>query len=390
MKLRLGTSVALLLLLVNFCPVAAQENITIVAPTSEAAEGLDLHAVAELFKDAENLEEFEKSLNDYELGINNLDLDEDGYVDYIRVVEQITDYTHLIILQVPLGDDDFQDVATIEIEQTEDEEYNMQVHGNEVFYGDDYYVAPTYVHVYSWPIITWIYRPVYRPYRSVFYFGYYPRWWRPYRPVTYHVYRTRTVRYTKRTTFEITRVSRVKTVHRVNYKPRTSKLVKKKVHSRPAINEVKKVNKITRPGEKPTSVKRDVIKTPTKTITKTTVKKDGRKATPKSKTTTIKRSVKKPADAKPVKKTTVKRTVKKPTGVKPVKRTTVKKSVRRPVKSKSVKKTTVKKSVKKPSKAKSVKKTTVKRSVKKPSKAKSVKKTTVKKSTKKPIVKKKN
>lgn len=357
MKVRLGTSVALLLLLVNFCPVSAQEDITVVAPTSEAAEGLDLYAVAELFKDAENLEDFEKSLNDPELGINNLDLNEDGYVDYIRVVEQITDYTHLIILQVPLGEDEFQDVATIEIDKSDDENYNMQVHGNEVFYGDDYYVAPTYVHIYRWPIITWIYRPVYRPYRSVFYFGYYPRWWRPYRPVTYHVYHTRTVRYTRRATFEATRVSRVKTVHRVNYKPRTSKLVKKKIHSRPATNEVKRVNKRTIPGEKPTRVKREVIKTPTKTIKIKTV---------------------------------VKRTVKKPTDAKPVKRTTVKKSVRRPAKSKSLKKTAVKRSVKKPAEAKPVKKTTVKRSVKKPAEAKSVKKTTVKKSTKKPTVKKKN
>ena len=351
MKVRLGISAIVLLLLANFCLVFAQENITIVAPTSEAAEGLDLYAVAEIFKDAENLEDFEKKVNDPELGINNLDLNEDGYVDYIRVVEQITDYTHLIILQVLLGEDEFQDVATIEIDKTEEENYNMQVHGNEVFYGDDYYVAPTYVHIYRWPIITWIYRPVYRPYRSVFYFGYYPHWWRPYRPVTYHVYHTRTVRYARRATFEVTRVSRVKTVHRVNYKPRTSKLVKKKIHSRPATNEVKKVNKRTIPGEKPIRVKREVIKTPTKTIKGKTV---------------VKRTVKKPTGLKPVKRTTVKRTVKKPSDAKPVKRTTVKKSVKKPAEAKSVKKTTVKSSDKKPAEAKSVKKTTEKKTTKKP------------------------
>ncbi len=64
--------------------MSAQEEITVVAPTSEAAEGLDLKAVSELFKDSENLEEFEKALNDPEVGINNLDLDENGEVDFIR------------------------------------------------------------------------------------------------------------------------------------------------------------------------------------------------------------------------------------------------------------------------------------------------------------------
>jgi len=52
--------------------ISAQENVTVVTPASEAAEGLDLEAVGTLFKDSKNLEEFEKSLNDPKTGINNL------------------------------------------------------------------------------------------------------------------------------------------------------------------------------------------------------------------------------------------------------------------------------------------------------------------------------
>lgn len=255
MKQPLVTSATLLLLLVSYCLVFAQEDVTIVAPTSEAAEGLDLKAVSELFKDSENLEEFEKALNDPEVGINNLDLDENGEVDFIRIVEKVENDTHVIILQVPLAENEFQDVATIEVEKSDDDVYNMQVHGNEVIYGVDYYVAPTHIHIHTWPIITWIYRPVYRPYRSVFYFGYYPRWWRPYCPVTINVYRTRTVKVTRRTTFTVTRTSRVRSVTKVNYKPRSSTLVKKKT----------KVTRTTtgRKGHKK--------------VTKTTVKKGGKK-----------------------------------------------------------------------------------------------------------------
>ena len=372
MKLRIGISIASLLLMVNSCIVFAQDNITVVTPSSEVAEGLDLYSVAEIFKDAENLEDFERDINDPEIGINNLDLDEDGYVDYIRVVEQITDYTHLIILQVLLGDDEFQDIATIEVEKTDENEYNMQVHGNEVFYGDDYYVAPTYVHVYRWPIITWIYRPVYRPYRSVYYYGYYPRSWRHYHPVTHHVYRTRAVRYNRRATFEVVRTSRVKTVHRVHYKPRSSTLVKKKgrlVHAKPAANNVKRADRKTVPATKATKVKRDVVRAPKKTVSKTTVRKNNREVVTRKKSAPINRSYNRSTEMKPVQKTRNKKTV------------------NRSVKSKPIKKSTIKRTNKKPSPPKSVKKSTIRKSKKNPVKSKPAKKTTVKKSTKKSDIK---
>lgn len=230
---------------------AQDEDVAVVAAASEAAEGLDLIAVSELFKDSENLEEFEKALNDPETGVNNLDLDENGEVDFIRVVEEAADETRVIILQVPLGEDEFQDVATIEVEKTGEEDYNMQIRGNENIYGADYYVSPTVVHIHAWPVIAWLYRPVYRPYRSLYYWGYYPRWWKPYRPVKINVYRTRTVTFTSRPTFTVTKTSRVRTVSRVKYSPRSSTLVRKKT-------------------------------------TKTTIRKDGKKTTVK-KTTTVKK-----------------------------------------------------------------------------------------------------
>lgn len=271
-------SVTLLLLMIGFCVAYAQDNVTIVAPTSEAAEGLDLHTVSELFQISENLEEFEKALNDPEEGINNLDLDENGDVDYIRVVEEVAGDTHVIILQAALGEDQFQDVATIEIEKAEgDDEYNMQVHGNDDIYGEHYYVAPTHVHIHSWPIIVWIYGPAYRPYRSAFYFGFYPRWWRPYRPVTINVYRTRTVKFTKRTTFSVTRTTRVRSLSRVKYKPRTTTLVKKRTTVRKSGTKVTKTTKVTKMkkgGKKKTTVKKTKIKKSKKGgKKKTTVKK---------------------------------------------------------------------------------------------------------------------
>lgn len=249
------------------------QDVTVVAPSSEATDGLDLQAVAELFKDAKDLEEFEKSLNDPEVGVNNLDLDDNGEVDFIRVMEEASEDAHVIVLQVPLGENEFQDVATIEVEKNGEEDYNMQIRGNEVIYGVDYYIAPVQVHIHAWPIMPWIFRPVYHPYRSVFYFGFYPRWWHPWHPVAVHVYHTRTVRFTTRATFTVAHTTRVTRVTRVKYTPTSSTLVKRRT-------------RVTPDGERTTvTVGRKEVTNP-KTGKETTVKgvkrtqvEDGKKTT---------------------------------------------------------------------------------------------------------------
>ncbi|MGV6851887.1 MAG: hypothetical protein ACWA5R_06885 [bacterium] len=267
------------------------DDVTLVAPSTEAAEGLDLQAVSALFQDAENLEVFEKKLNDPETGVNNLDLNEDGFVDYIRVVEEVVDQTHLIILQAALAKDEFQDLATIAVEKTQDD-YQMQVQGNELIYGVDYYVTPRSVTIHTWPIITWIYRPYYHPYRSVYYFGYHPRWWRPFHPVHINVYHSRTKVLVKRNTFVIGHTNRVRTVHKFHYKPRTSRHVSHRVV----------VNKTTLrqsdPAGKSVTVKKGSrtvkqngghTKTVTKASKKTTVKKKGATKTRKVKVKKVKK-----------------------------------------------------------------------------------------------------
>jgi hypothetical protein len=52
-------------------------------------DNLNLYAVMKLFQDSKTLEGFEKGLNEQNTRINNLDLNGDNYVDYIRVVDNI-------------------------------------------------------------------------------------------------------------------------------------------------------------------------------------------------------------------------------------------------------------------------------------------------------------
>lgn len=245
MKQRLVIVCMALLFALPHCPVAAQEKVIAAEPASSAAEGLNLLAFAALFKDSEDLQAFEKAVNNPEVGINNLDLDENDEVDFIRVVEEVADDTHVIVLQVALDKDEIQDVATIEVEKTGDNQYNLQIRGDEEIYGPDYYVHPADVTIYRWPIINTIYRPLYRPYRSVFYFGSFPRWHRPYRPVSINVYRTRTVRFTARPGFAVARTSRVNSIGKVRYTRRSSTVVSRKARVTTRSTTVNRGNRST-------------------------------------------------------------------------------------------------------------------------------------------------
>jgi hypothetical protein len=231
--------------------------VTTIAPATEAAEGLDLQAVSELFKESKNLEQFERSLNDPDTGVNNLDLDDDGNVDFIRVVEESSGDTRVIVLQATLGENEFQDVATIEVEKTGDDTYNLQTRGAVIVYGPNYYLAPA-VRVHRWPLVVWLYAPGHHHYRPGWRWGHYPKWWKPRRVVTVKVYHTRTVKYTKHKTFHVTHTPRVKSVTKVKYKPRAStrvKATKVTVRKGPKGTTVKKTTK-TRTGKTKTTKKK--------------------------------------------------------------------------------------------------------------------------------------
>jgi hypothetical protein len=91
-------------------------------PATEAAKGLDLYGVAELLRESESIEDFEKRLNQESNGVNNLDLNGDDQVDYITVYEEAEGDTHVAILRVPLGENEYQDVASVDLEKVSGDE----------------------------------------------------------------------------------------------------------------------------------------------------------------------------------------------------------------------------------------------------------------------------
>jgi hypothetical protein len=183
-------------------------------------DNLNLYAVMKLFQDSKTLEGFEKSLNEENTQINNLDLNGDNYVDYIRVIDNVDGDVHYIVLQDMISQNESQDVAVFTVQRFPNGQVQIQLTGDEDLYGKDYIIEPffddenmgqtpnpgymgnteiingrtltiirtTPVQIAAWPVIRFIYRPKYVVWRSRWYWGYYPTYWHPWRPVYWHYY----------------------------------------------------------------------------------------------------------------------------------------------------------------------------------------------------------
>lgn len=156
-------------------------------------DNLDLNAVLDLFKNSKNIEDFENKLNSEKTNVNNLDLNDDGYVDYIRVVDYMKDNAHLITLQVAFTAEEVQDVAVIELDRKDDKTV-VQIVGDEALYGRDYIIEPKTenermaYNANTWTSVQYIYGPTYVVYVSPWYYGFYPHWHRPWRPYSWDIY----------------------------------------------------------------------------------------------------------------------------------------------------------------------------------------------------------
>ena len=164
-------------------------------------DNLDLYAVLTLFQKSKTIEAFEKSLNDEKTGINNLDLNLDKKVDFIKVVTKKDGDAFTFILQVDVTAKETQDVALVLVSKDKKDKVSIQAVGDVDLYGKDYVIEPKgnssvtanpgyqgedpvivnvpstqTVVVQSAPIVQYVYSPAYVPYVPPYYYGYYPPW----------------------------------------------------------------------------------------------------------------------------------------------------------------------------------------------------------------------
>ncbi len=190
--------------------------------TGLPGDNFSLQGALELFKQANSPEEFEKLLNTESNQVNNLDINNDGEIDYIRVVSKQDKDNHLFVLQVPVSESENQDIAVIELEKKGKDEANVQIIGDEDIFGEEtivepsdgsagedteeesgngpspyFYSSPQWVviNVWGWPCVRFVYAPAYVPWVSPWRWRVYPTWWRPWRPLRWAVWHPFRVRY---------------------------------------------------------------------------------------------------------------------------------------------------------------------------------------------------
>jgi hypothetical protein len=217
--------------------------------TGLPGDNFSLEGAIELFKKAESPEEFEKLLNKEASQVNNLDLNEDGEIDYIRVVDNMGEDAHAIVLQVAVSEKESQDIAVIEIEKQGSENAVLQIVGDEDIFGEQIIVEPfeeeqvksgngngpspqlgpvrIVVNVWLWPSVRFMYRPGYTVWVSPWRWHYYPPMWKPWRPYPWHHYHIHAAPY--RAHCHVITTHRVTHAHAVYAPRRTSSTV---VHTR--------------------------------------------------------------------------------------------------------------------------------------------------------------
>jgi hypothetical protein len=162
-------------------------------------DNFSLEGALELFKKSASPEEFERLLNLPESEVNNLDLNGDGNIDYVRVINRNEGNIHTFTLQAVISRNEFQDIAVISLEKLENGRAILQITGDADVYGIETIIEPTtevrinagtttthtFINVWDWPFVQYVYSPFYSPWVSPWYWDYWPMWWRPWRPVAF-------------------------------------------------------------------------------------------------------------------------------------------------------------------------------------------------------------
>ena len=160
--------------------VVTTTTVTVTSYDQDWSFYLDLQAVAAAFAEANSIQEFERLLNSGKYMINNLDLNRDGWVDYLRVIETYSGYRHAFLIQACLAPSVFQDVATLVAEWRSDLLF-VELIGDRYLYGYNYVVRPVFVkRPPMWNVFS---RPNYAVWTSPYHYGHFPSYYQQPKPI---------------------------------------------------------------------------------------------------------------------------------------------------------------------------------------------------------------
>ena len=145
---------------------------------ANALPGFNVNNFANLVKRTSNPTQIESAINAPDNDINNLDLDKDGKVDFLKVVESPNK------LQVVdnVSDSDSVNVATMNVTPNNDRT-DVQINGNPTYCGPDYYYHSSFG-LGEILLLSYMLSP-HRYYYPMYHYGYYPSYYHGYSTSTY-------------------------------------------------------------------------------------------------------------------------------------------------------------------------------------------------------------
>lgn len=154
----------------------------VIVPNVHHADYLDLRAVAAAFSQSRSVQEFEQILNSQAYMINNIDLNGDGFIDYLRVRETLSGYKHQFAIQAVLAANWIETVATVEVLCSSSSVDYIKVLGSNKIYGPNYVYQPIFKG--KVPMFAHIHGSNYQAWTSPYDWNKYPTYYNKPKPVS--------------------------------------------------------------------------------------------------------------------------------------------------------------------------------------------------------------
>jgi hypothetical protein len=164
------------------------------AADDEVQANFDLQAVLSIVKESGSAKEIEQKVNNGD--VNNLDMNDDGDVDFVKVTEfnNPVSNEHGFSFTVHVTPEEEQEVASISVKKNDEGKAVFTARGSEAVYGnnDTYYRTTSVLTT----LLLWSYLTTpHQSYRPLYDYNHKPAYYKPYRRVAYSKYRNRTSKY---------------------------------------------------------------------------------------------------------------------------------------------------------------------------------------------------
>ncbi len=152
------------------CGQSPQKNN--VSISSNVTANFDVNKLGEIVKNSTDPAVLEKAINDPKNRINNLDLDKDGKIDYLKVTEPGKNELDVVD---EISKDKSVTVATIKVDPTNDKSADLNIQGNPSYAGDNY-MYHSHFSFTDFLLLSYMMRP-HSYYMPMYHYGAYPSYY---------------------------------------------------------------------------------------------------------------------------------------------------------------------------------------------------------------------